>query len=86
MELLGMILFMTGLVTFILGHLCFLVAAFKENVLWGLGCLLISPVSFFFLIVHWAEAKKPFGISCLGIVLIVLAVIASPEAAETLPN
>lgn len=86
MELLGMMLFMTGSVTILVANIWFLILAFKEHILWGLACLLISPVSLFFLIVHWKEAKKPFGVTCIGFILIVLAMIVMKGTVETLPQ
>ena len=81
MELLGLMLFMTGFVTLLVGNLWFLIAAFRENVLWGLGCLLVPVVSFFFLIVHWKYAAKPFAVLCIGVILIVLGGVIYPERA-----
>jgi len=50
------------------GGLWFLVVAFQESPLWGLGCLLVAPVSLIFLILHWDEAGKPFLVQLAGIV------------------
>lgn len=37
-----------GLLVFIIGGIGTLIAAFKTSILWGLGCLLIAPVSLLF--------------------------------------
>jgi len=45
------------------------VAAFKENILWGLGCLFLPFVALFFHIGHWEDAATPFGVSLGGCLL-----------------
>ncbi len=68
----GAILMVVGLIIAFVGAIMFLVTAFRASVLWGLGCLFVHPVSLIFLIIHWREAKKPFGIETLGLVLAVI--------------
>lgn len=58
-----------GLLISLIGGIWFLVEAFKESVLWGLGCLLCGIVSLLFLIQFWRVAKRPFLVSLLGNVL-----------------
>ena len=55
-----------GLVILLIGSISYLIAAFRAGILWGLGCLLLPPVSLVFLFVHWQEAKKPFLTQLLG--------------------
>lgn len=55
-----------GLLISLIGGIWFLVEAFKESVLWGLGCLLCGIVSLIFLIQFWRAAKRPFLLSLLG--------------------
>jgi len=62
--------------------LWFLVAAFRESIWWGLGCLFIPIVQLIFLIMHWQAAKKPFFLQLLGIALIIVAIIISPNTAH----
>jgi hypothetical protein len=71
-------LLIVGLALFIIGGFMFLVAAFREGVLWGLACLFLPIVQIFFLIVHWQEAKKAFAIQMIGLAIIVLIAIISP--------
>src|SRR5690554_1847112 len=33
----------------------------------GLGCILLSPVSLIFLILHWSDAKNPFFLQLVGV-------------------
>ena len=60
MEVLAMLLIVVGIIGSLIGGIWFLVVAFQESVLWGLGCLLFTPVALIFLIMHWDEAGKPF--------------------------
>lgn len=41
-----------GLAILFIGTIWFLIVAFSENILWGLGCLFLVPVSLIFLIMH----------------------------------
>ena len=62
-----------GLVIMLIGGLWILIEAFKESVLWGLGCLFFSPlVSLIFVILHWDKAGKPFLLQIVGLVLFAL--------------
>ena len=61
-----------GLVVFIIGGLGTLIAAFKTSILWGLGCLLIAPVSIIFLITNWDVAKNPFFLQLVGVGIMLL--------------
>ena len=64
-----------GLLVTLVGGFIFLLAAFRENVIWGLGCLLVSPVSLFFLILHWDRAKAGFFIELQGLAIILVGVL-----------
>lgn len=61
-----------GIVVVIIGVIGTLIAAFSTSVWWGLGCLLFSPVSLVFLILHWDVAKNPFFLQLAGVVLMFL--------------
>jgi len=63
----------------IIGSIGFLIAAFKESILWGLGCFFISPVSLIFLFVHWQEAKNPFFLQLAGLAIILVATFMGAE-------
>ena len=69
--------FYIGIVVCIIGGIGLLIAAFKKSILWGIGCLLFAPVSLIFLIAHWSEAKNPFFLQLLGVVLMFAGVYAS---------
>ena len=62
-----------GLVLFIVGGLGLLIAAFKTNILWGLGIIVIAPTALVFTVLHWSEAKNPFLLQLLGFVIILIS-------------
>ncbi len=66
MAILGLLVLIAGLIISLIGGIWFLVVAFRESILWGLGCIFIPFVSLFFLIIHWKDASKPFFVSLLG--------------------
>lgn len=70
-----------GLVLFV-GAIMFLVVAFKESVLWGLGCILIGPVELIFLIVHWNKASVPFFIEVGGLAVLFAGFSLAPAQVQ----
>jgi hypothetical protein len=77
MEILGMILCFIGVIGSLVGGVWFLIIAFQENILWGLGCLIVPLVSLVFLILHFDKVWQPFlvqlasgAITVLGLMLI----------------
>jgi len=80
MDLIAVALILLGLVIFVVGGFLFLVAAFRESVLWGLACLFVPIVQTFFLIVHWPEARRPFFLQLLAFVMIIAGFILNPQA------
>ena len=79
MEALIMILWIVGSIVSLIGAIWFLIAAFRQSILWGLGCIFVPFVSLIFLIVHWRDAAKPFGVSLLGSIIIAVAAVIMPE-------
>lgn len=65
-----------GLVLLVIGGIWFILAAFREGILWGLGVLFVPFVSLIFLILGWPEAKRPFFLQLTGLGLILLAALA----------
>ena len=81
MEVLGSILMGVGGIVALIGGIWFLIIAFQESVLWGLGCIFVPFVSLIFLIMHWDKAGKPFLIQLAGIVPMVMGtVMMGPSA------
>ncbi len=66
------VLFYIGIGIFIIGGIGTLIAAFKESLLWGLGCLLFTPISLVFLVLHWQKAKNPFFLQVVGLAVVLL--------------
>lgn len=62
---------MLGLAILVIGGLWLIIEAFKTSILWGLGCLIITPVSLVFIFVHWDRAKSPFILQLVGLALII---------------
>ncbi|MCA9197254.1 MAG: hypothetical protein KDA87_06935 [Planctomycetales bacterium] len=78
MESIASVLVIFGLMICVAGGIWFLIAAFSESILWGIGCLLFSPVSLVFLVLHWNRAYKPFLVQLAGLAPIVAGVLMSP--------
>lgn len=85
MELLGSALSFIGLVIAFIGGIWFLIVAFNESILWGIGCLLVPFVSIVFLIMNFDESKKPFFINLGGIILVVIGMFLSGEGLSSMP-
>jgi hypothetical protein len=64
----GMLLIVAGVIGSLIGGIWFLVVAFNESALWGLGCLFVPFVSLIFLIKYWDQAGKPFLVQLAAIV------------------
>lgn len=79
MELLGTALLFLGLAISVVAGIWFLVVAFRQSILWGLGCLFVPFVSLIFLIVHWSEAKRPFLWSLIALIPIIAGAALSGE-------
>lgn len=62
-----------GIALIVIGGIGFLIAAFKESILWGLGCIIFPVIQLVFLVMHWREAKNPFLLQVVGIVAVIIA-------------
>lgn len=78
----GSLLLILGFILCLGGGIWLLIEAFKESVLWGLGCLLVPFVGLIFAIMHWSECKVPFLINVAGTVLVVIGTIMSAPAPQ----
>ena len=63
-----------GLAIFILGGIGLLIAAFRTNVLWGIGCIVIPPAAILYTFMHWQDAKNPFLLQLCGFFLLLVSV------------
>lgn len=68
------ILLICGVIVLLAGFVMFLIVAFRASLLWGIACLLFAPAELIFLILHWAEAKKPWFIQLIGGTMIMIGV------------
>ena len=62
-----------SLIILIVGKIWLLVEAFRQHILWGIGCLLLPVVDLVFLIVHWHRAWRPVLLMLVGYGIGVLA-------------
>ncbi|MEZ5539152.1 MAG: excalibur calcium-binding domain-containing protein [Pseudomonadales bacterium] len=80
------IVFLIGIIIFIIGGLGYLIAAFKTSILWGLGVLFLPFISLFYLIIHWQSAKKPFLTQVFGLALIIGSALLQDNIAFPITN
>lgn len=69
-----------GWIICVVAWIMLLIAAFKEHILWGLGCLFIPIVSLIFIIINWDKAKNPFFTWIAGILVVILGVALGGSA------
>jgi hypothetical protein len=67
LNVLGTLIIFAGLALWLLGAFAFLVAAFRENILWGLAVLFLPVAALVFLVLHWPRAKNAFFLELWGI-------------------
>lgn len=65
-TIIGTIAIWLGIALALLGSLAFVVAAFREGLLWGLAVLFLPVVGLIFLIVHWRAARNAFFLMLWG--------------------
>ncbi len=76
----GTLLLGLGGIMLFIGWIWLVIEAFKVNILWGIGCILLPIIDLIFAIIHWEVAKKPFGIYLTGFILVVLGTVLFPHA------
>lgn len=64
------IIVLLGAAFLLIGGILLLIEAFKTSILWGLGCLFITPISLIFIFAHWDRAKNPFILQLIGLALV----------------
>lgn len=67
------ILLVIGVLVAIVGGIQFLILAFREHILWGIGCLVFWPIAIAFVLNHWYISKGPFLTHVAGLVIVVFA-------------
>jgi hypothetical protein len=83
MEALVIILISIGVILMLTGGFWFVITSFMESILWGLAVMFLPLADLFFLIVHWKEAKHPFGLKVIGCVMLIAGLILSRESDST---
>ena len=77
------VVFYLGIVLNVVGGIWFFFLAFRESILWGLGCIFVPFVALFFLFKHWKDAARPLLLCVLGAILFLSAVIfMMPDTAD----
>jgi len=69
MVVLGYILLFSGVIICLIGEVVFLAVAYKRNLWWFFGCLLIPIAAWIFLFLNFKAVAKPFGLQILGLAL-----------------
>ncbi len=75
MENLGLVIMIVGWIIAVIGGIRLIIAAFRTNILWGLGCLFIYPIMLLYTLLNWSAAKGPFLNYLAGIVFLIVGVI-----------
>lgn len=71
-------LMIVGAVLCLVGTLWITINAFRESILWGIGALLLAPVTLIFAILHFGENKIPILLYVLGLALVVAGIMTAP--------
>ena len=74
----AIILIALGLLLMIVGGVWGIVVAFRRSVLWGLCYVFVPFAAMVFLVVAWADAKRSFLVSTMGI-LVMASVLLLPN-------
>ncbi|HPF70578.1 MAG TPA: hypothetical protein PLQ13_07925 [Candidatus Krumholzibacteria bacterium] len=72
MEVIATVMMIAGVLVAAVAGVWFLVVAFRQGVLWGLGCMFLPFVSLVFLVMHWDKAARPFLIKVAALVPVFL--------------
>jgi hypothetical protein len=75
-------LLIIGAVISLIGGVWLLIIAFKDNIWWGLGSLLVPLVSLIFVITHWEVSKRPFFVQLIGAAFIIAAMLMAPSTPQ----
>jgi len=76
MALIGTVLVWGGCLFMLLGWIAFIVVAFRESILWGLGVLFLPFVSLVFLVLNWSRAKNSFFLQLWGLAFLLVGALA----------
>jgi hypothetical protein len=80
MGALATLLVLIGWLIVLVAGIMLLIVAFKEHILWGLGCLFIPIVSIIFIIINWDKSKNAFFTWIVGVLVILLGAMLGGNA------
>lgn len=84
MNTFATIIFVIGILIYLLGMVLMLRAAYEEGCLWVIGIWILPIVDLIFLITHWKTAKYGFLTRVLGIaVMVVAAMLWTPSGTSS---
>jgi uncharacterized membrane protein len=75
------ILLFIGYVLMIIGSIGLLIAAFQTSIWWGLGCLFLYPIALAFVVMNWPQAKNPFFLHLVGLIMVFMDIFYSAGTA-----
>ncbi len=80
------LLMIAGIIVAIVATVWFLVIAFKESILWGLGCLLVPIVGIVFFFLNIKRTWKPVALHALGILMLLPGMLGVADNMESMRN
>lgn len=75
LSVLALPLYLLAAVLGVVGYVLFLVAAWREGLLWAIFCFFFWPVQLLFLLTHWRQARGAFFLQVVAAVLGLLAAL-----------
>jgi len=66
---LGFSLAISSILLTIIGFTMILWKAFARGIWWGIGCILLPPITIVFVILNWQESQKAFVVFIIGAIL-----------------
>ena len=74
-HILGAVICVLGTIVSLVAGIWFLVVAFSESVLWGLGILFLPMANVVFAAMHWEKAKPAFLAHMAGVVIVIFGIL-----------
>ena len=79
METVGEWVMNLGVAAIFVGWIWFLVVAFKQEVPWGVACLIIPCVCVVFLVKYWEKTSRPFAVYVAGWLIVIFGAYLKGE-------
>jgi len=74
-EIIGLALFVIGLIISFIYGIKLIIIAFQESVLWGLLYLFLPFANLYFIITRWPECKSPFLKTLIAIPFLIVGAV-----------